>query len=152
MNRKVVIAVLAVVALPLACDSAEPEYLPDLTGRYVLVSHTAKSVTSTPPRVSAALVLTRQIAEGGRASGALSFQMRRQADNGASSVGGGWGKYAHYANGTMAVSLGGVPFEGEYVLSGDTLITTLFSVVPLGEQALFHTPAGKLVWVLDGMR
>lgn len=99
MNRKVVIAVLAVLALPLACDSAEPEYLPDLTGRYVLVSHTAKSVTSTPPRVSAALVLTRQIAEGGRASGAVSFQMRRQADNGASSVGGGSGKYAHYANG-----------------------------------------------------
>ena len=147
MSRRVAIAVLA---LALACDSAAPEDISDLTGIYSLVSLTVNGLIVTPPRASAVLELSRQAAEDGRASGAMRFQMRRQGDNGASSVGGGTGGYTHNANGSMVMSVRGHPFEGEYALRGDTLITTMVSAVGIvSEQALYHSPAGKIVWVLD---
>ncbi len=50
----------------------------------------------------------------------------------------------------MSMSQQGLPFEGDYALQGDTLITTLVpTVTGLSEQALYHSPRGKLVWVLD---
>ena len=147
MSRRIAIAVLA---LALACDSAAPEDLPDLTGRYSLVSHTVKDVTRTPPRVSAVLVLSRQAVEHGRARGDSWMEMQRQGANGVS-TGGSWtGGYAHSANGSMVMSQQGLPFEGDYALRGDTLITTLVpTVTGLSEQALYHSPRGKLVWVWD---
>ena len=148
MSRRVAVAVLA---LALACDSAGPEDLPDLTGLYSLVSHTVNGVTETPPRVSAVLELSRQAAEDGRAIGAVRFEMRRQGPNGAFSVGSGEGAYAHGKNGEMVMELRGHPFEGEFGLRGDTLTTVLVSVVQVSEQALYHSPRGKLVWVLDAV-
>ena len=146
MSRRIAIAVLA---LALACDSAAPEDLPDLTGRYSLVSHTVNGVTSTPPRVSAVLELSRQAVENGRARGGLWMEMRRQGANGVSAGGSWMGGYAHSANGSMVMSQGGTPFEGDYALRGDTLITTLVPTISLAEQALYYSPRGKLVWVLD---
>ena len=145
MSRRVAIAFLAL--LP-ACDS---EYIPDLTGRYSLVSHTVNGVTGTPPRVSAVLELSQQTVSDIEARGAMRFQMRRQGDNGASSVGGGDGVYSQDAEGRLAIAVGGHPFEGGYTLRGDTLTTVLVSAVQVSEQALYHSPRGKLVWVpVDG--
>ena len=145
MRRTVAIALLAL--LP-ACG---PEDIPDLTGLYSLVSHTVNGVTSTPPRASAVLELSQQTVSDIEARGATWFQMRRQGDNGASSVGGGEGVYSHDAMGRLAISVRGHPFEGGYTLRGDTLTTVLVSAVPVAEQALYHSPRGKLVWVLaDG--
>ncbi|MDE2795050.1 MAG: hypothetical protein OXL34_09550 [Gemmatimonadota bacterium] len=150
MSRRVAVAV-AVLALALACDSAGTEDLPDLTGLYSLVSHTVNGVTETPPRVSAVLELSRQATEDGQAIGAVRFEMRRQGPNGAFSVGSGEGAYAHWKNGEMVMELRGHPFEGEFGLRGDTLTTVLVSVPQVSEQALYHSPRGKLVWVLDAV-
>lgn len=148
MRHRVAIAFLAL--LP-ACDS---EDIPDLTGRYSLVSHTVNGVTGTPPRVSAVLELSGQTVSHIEARGAMRFQMRRQGDHGASSVGGGDGFYSHDAMGRLTISVGGpegLPFEGGYTLRGDTLTTVLVSAFPLTEEALYHSLRGKLVWVLaDG--
>ena len=145
MSRSVAIAFLAL--LP-ACG---PEDIPDLTGLYSLVSHTVNGVTGTPPRVSAVLELSGRTATDLEARGAMRFQIRRTGDNGASSVGGGDGVYSHDAMGRLAIAVGGHPFEGGYTLRGDTLTTVLVSAVQVSEQALYHSPRGKLIWVLvDG--
>ena len=78
-------------------------------------------------------------------------EARRQGPNGAFSVGSGEGAYAHGKNGEMVMELRGHPFEGEFGLRGDTLTTVLVSVVRVSKQALYHSPRGKLVWVVDAV-
>lgn len=137
------IACFSILALALACDSTKPESLPDLTGLYSLVSYTVDGLTETPPRVSAALGLTRHSVEDEWVVGTLRLQMRRKTAQGSGGSAGS-GAYGHGTNGRMVIAWRGTEYQGTYTLNGDTLVTRL---VPAAAHA--PTPGGEIVWVLD---